>query len=182
MPNIILRMPQETLERIDMLKARIELQERRSLHRSTVLLQILDAGCTVLELGLGVPTDEISPSTEHEVIPSVVPIKPISQHMTIMSEAARVQILADAPEATIAPIAQVASAPETPAHPDLTEEVLEMLTGVSYDARRYKLGKLCPREHEYEGTGQSLLYRRNSVCVTCDREKVAERRQAKRKG
>ena len=71
---------------------------------------------------------------------------------------------------------------ETPVHPDLAEEVLEMLTGVSYDARRYKLGKLCPRGHEYEGTGQSLLYRRNSVCVTCDREKVAERRAARRKG
>jgi hypothetical protein len=69
---------------------------------------------------------------------------------------------------------------ETPVHPDLAEEVLEMLTGVTYDASRYKLGKLCRRGHDYEGTGQSLLYRRNSVCVACDREKVAERRAAKR--
>jgi hypothetical protein len=71
---------------------------------------------------------------------------------------------------------------ETPAHPDLAEEVLEMLTGVTYDATRYKLGKLCRRGHSYEGTGQSLLYRRNSVCVACDRERVTERRAAKRKG
>ena len=42
---------------------------------------------------------------------------------------------------------------ETPAHPDLAEEVLEMLTGVTYDTSRYKLGKLCRRGHDYEGTG-----------------------------
>ena len=71
---------------------------------------------------------------------------------------------------------------KTPVHPDLAEEVLEMLTGVTYDASRYKLGKLCRHGHDYEGTGQSLLYRRNSVCVACDREKVTERRRAKRRG
>src|SRR5215510_1670336 len=71
---------------------------------------------------------------------------------------------------------------ETPVHPDLAEEVLEMLTGVTYDASRYKLGKLCRHGHDYEGTGQSLLYRRNSGCVACDREKVTERRRAKQQG
>lgn len=86
------------------------------------------------------------------------------------------------PISTEEPIPRAMGTPETPAQPDLAEEVLEMLTGVSYDAAKYKLGKLCPRGHEYEGTGQSLLYRRNSVCVTCDREKVAERRAARRKG
>jgi hypothetical protein len=39
MPDIILRLTPETLARIDMLKARIELQESRNLHRSTVLLR-----------------------------------------------------------------------------------------------------------------------------------------------
>ena len=147
MPDIILRLPTETLARIDMLKARIELQERRSLHRSVVLLRILDAGCTVLEQEIEAPTTP--------------PISPVL---------------------TISTIPQIASVPETPAHPDLAEEVLERVTGVQYDAARYKLGKLCRRGHEYEGTGQSLLYRRNSVCVACDREKVAERRAAKRQG
>src|SRR5215470_16286578 len=90
-------------------------------------------------------------------------------------------IASEASISTIAPIAQASSGSKTQEHPDLAEEVLEMLTGVSYDAQRYKLGKLCPRGHEYEGTGQSLLYLRNSVCVTCDKEKVTERRQAKRR-
>ena len=71
---------------------------------------------------------------------------------------------------------------KTPVHPDLAEEVLEMLTGVTYDASRYTLGKLCRHGHDYEGTGQSLLYRRNNVCVACDREKVTERRRVKRRG
>jgi hypothetical protein len=87
----------------------------------------------------------------------------------------------EAPRASSVPIPPSAGTPETPAHPDLAEEVLEMLTGVQYDAAKYKLGKLCSRGHDYEGTGQSLLYRHNSVCVTCDREKVTERRRAKRK-
>jgi len=50
MPEILLRLPPETCERIDVVKARRELQERRSVHRSTVLLRILDAGCAVLEM------------------------------------------------------------------------------------------------------------------------------------
>ena len=158
MPDIILRLPRETLARIDMLKARIELQERRSLHRSVVLLRILDAGCTVLEQEIAAPISAIESMAEDS---SIAPDESIP---------------------TTPPIPQIAAIPETPAHPDLAEEVLEMLTGVQYDASRYKLGKLCRRRHEYEGTGQSLLYRRNSVCVACDREKVAERRAAKRQG
>jgi hypothetical protein len=70
---------------------------------------------------------------------------------------------------------------ETTAPTGLAAEVLEMLTGVEYDTEKYMLGKLCPRHHDYQGTGQSLLYKRNHVCLACDREKTRERRQARRK-
>jgi hypothetical protein len=128
---------------------------------------------------------------------SISTISQIASTPSISAGAPQATIASIAPEAAIveaaslastmlisteAPIPQAMGAPETPAHPDLAEEVLEMLTGVSYDASRYKLGKLCRRGHDYEGTGQSLLYRRNSVCVSCDREKVAERRAARRRG
>jgi hypothetical protein len=52
----------------------------------------------------------------------------------------------------------------------------------AYDTAREKLGKLCRPQHRYPGTEHSLLYRRHSTCVACDREKTAARRQAKRQG
>ena len=49
-----------------------------------------------------------------------------------------------------------------------------------FDPGKYVLGKLCPRSHDYHGTGQSLLRRSNRHCLACDREKFRERKQAKR--
>ena len=54
-------------------------------------------------------------------------------------------------------------------------------TMAPYDASKYRLGKLCPRGHEYQGTGQSL--RKNNKaggCLACDAEKARERRQTRR--
>jgi len=170
MSDSILRLAPETLARIDTLKARIELQARRSLHRSTVLLRILDAGCPSLEMALEASITALSPISTSTSIPSISSISsmtveaaqaPIAPESAIGETASRASSM---PIATEASIPQASGAPETPAHPDLAEEVLEMLTGVSYDASRYKLGKLCPRGHDYEGTGQSLLSRGNSVC------------------
>jgi hypothetical protein len=51
----------------------------------------------------------------------------------------------------------------------------------SFDPVKYRLGKLCPRGHDYQGTGQSL--RKNTKaggCLACDAEQARERRQAKR--
>jgi hypothetical protein len=39
----------------------------------------------------------------------------------------------------------------------------------SYDATRFYLGRLCPRRHAYEGTGQSLRRRHNQGCRECER-------------
>ena|SRR2546430_7271066 len=50
----------------------------------------------------------------------------------------------------------------------------------AYDVTKYVLGKLCPRRHDYQGSGQSLLRRSNRHCILCDREKFHERKQAKR--
>ena len=46
----------------------------------------------------------------------------------------------------------------------------------TYDVSKYYLGKLCPRQHDFQGTGQSLLYRRNRRCLQCDREAAQARR------
>ncbi len=49
-----------------------------------------------------------------------------------------------------------------------------------FDATKYILGKLCPRQHDHDGTGHSLLRLSNRHCLACDREKAMERQRAKR--
>ena len=49
----------------------------------------------------------------------------------------------------------------------------------AFDTIKYALGKLCPRDHNYYNTGQSLLRISDRHCIACDREKARERRQAK---
>ena len=49
----------------------------------------------------------------------------------------------------------------------------------TYDTSKHYLGKLCPRRHDYHGTGQSLLRTTNHLCLACDRERAKERRQAR---
>ena len=55
----------------------------------------------------------------------------------------------------------------------------------AFDPTKYTLGKLCPRRHNHQGTGQSLLRISNRHCMLCDREKWHEKyspqRQAKPK-
>jgi hypothetical protein len=46
-----------------------------------------------------------------------------------------------------------------------------------YDPTRYFLGVLCPRGHDYAGTGQSLRKRQNHSCQRCDVEQKRVRRQ-----
>ena len=50
-----------------------------------------------------------------------------------------------------------------------------------YDTSKYRLGRLCPRGHDYHGTGQSLrTNNRSSSCRACDVEQKREKRQARR--
>ncbi len=51
---------------------------------------------------------------------------------------------------------------------------------VDFNPTTHSLGKLCPRQHNYRGTGQSVLRISNRHCRACDREKFHERKQAKR--
>jgi hypothetical protein len=46
-----------------------------------------------------------------------------------------------------------------------------------YNTSKHYLGKLCPRRHDYHGTGQSLLRKTNHLCLACDRERAKARRQ-----
>jgi hypothetical protein len=50
----------------------------------------------------------------------------------------------------------------------------------AFDTTKYVLGKLCPRGHDYYGTGQSLRRLPRAVCLQCDAEWARERRQTKR--
>lgn len=47
-----------------------------------------------------------------------------------------------------------------------------------FDSTKYKLGKLCKRGHDWNGTGKSLRYAINSpTCVDCARNKALAKRQ-----
>lgn len=39
------------------------------------------------------------------------------------------------------------------------------------------LGLLCPKGHDFEGTGKSLRYSKNQVCVECQRESMRRKSQ-----
>lgn len=49
-----------------------------------------------------------------------------------------------------------------------------------HDPSKYRLGKLCPKGHDYHGTGQSLLRKHNQHCRECENEGKRAARQAKR--
>ena len=78
-------------------------------------------------------------------------------------------IMSDTKEAT------AASLPASPAPAFMSDTNIP-----AYDTSKHYLGKLCPRRHDYHGTGQSLLRKTNHLCLACDRERAQERRKAKR--
>ena len=51
--------------------------------------------------------------------------------------------------------------------------------GMSFDPERWVLGRLCPRGHEYEHTGQTLRRLRGFRCPQCENELAQERREAR---
>jgi Arc/MetJ-type ribon-helix-helix transcriptional regulator len=51
-----------------------------------------------------------------------------------------------------------------------------------FDTSKFVLGKLCPRRHEYYGTGKTLRRLFRHVCPACDVERTREARKAKREG
>ena len=57
---------------------------------------------------------------------------------------------------------------------------LARVEGPTFDATRYYLSMLCPKGHDYHGTGQSLRREHNKSCRDCENEGKHARRQAKR--
>jgi Arc/MetJ-type ribon-helix-helix transcriptional regulator len=51
-----------------------------------------------------------------------------------------------------------------------------------FDTSKFVLGKLCPRGHEYHGTGKTLRRLFRHVCPACDVERTRAARKAKREG
>jgi hypothetical protein len=77
------------------------------------------------------------------------------------------------PMDTIPPVqATVLQAAQNPA--------LASVEAPSFDTTRYYLGKLCPKRHEWGGTGMSLLRKHKQSCRDCDNESKRAQRQAKR--
>jgi hypothetical protein len=84
--------------------------------------------------------------------------------------------------ATRAPLPAMVSdakAVETASTPE--PAILSDTNAPAFDPSKYVLGKLCPRGHDYHGTGQSLRRLPRFVCLECDAEAARERRQAQRK-
>ena len=48
----------------------------------------------------------------------------------------------------------------------------------AYDTTKYVLGKLCPRKHDYQGTGKTLLRLPKRRCHQCENAKKRGKRQA----
>ena len=60
---------------------------------------------------------------------------------------------------------------------------MDILAGL--ESGKYRLGKLCPKSHEWESTGMSVRYKSNNACCTCSKNPpkriVSEAKRAERK-
>ena len=66
--------------------------------------------------------------------------------------------------------------PRRQGHQDAPPLLPTSASGPSYDSTKYVLGKLCPRQHDYHGSGQSLLRLPKRNCLHCAHEKHREKR------
>jgi len=73
---------------------------------------------------------------------------------------------------------------ETPQKSDTAQEAPRgtPLETPPFDASKFILGKLCPRGHDYYGTGKTLRRVFRHVCPACDVERTRALRQARREG
>ena len=62
-------------------------------------------------------------------------------------------------------------------HQQVSEPAVAV-SAVAFDPIRFVLGTLCPRGHEYQNTGKTLLRLPKYVCPQCDAERARERRKA----
>ncbi len=48
---------------------------------------------------------------------------------------------------------------------------------MDFDEKKFFLGKLCPRGHEWNGIGQTLRYLSNEKCFFCRKQQYEENRE-----
>ena len=106
-------------------------------------------------------------TTDRAAVPPRTPARARSQKASD-TKADAPPMMSDKKEATATRVPE----PQTPA-------CMSDSNTPTYDTSKHYLGKLCPRHHDYHGTGQSLLRKTNHLCLACDRERAKERRQAK---
>jgi hypothetical protein len=163
--NILLRLPTDLIKQVDTFKESLEAERGGfGINRTDMLIRLIEVGLQTLTQA--------------------------RQPVTQPAPASRVNRQgASAPQPTTQPAIPLAlePAPKT-AHPvdvpQSAETSTERQNGETdippYDTSKYVLGKLCPRGHNYHGTGQSLRHRQRHVCLECDAEGARERRKAKR--
>lgn len=82
------------------------------------------------------------------------------------------RIIADAEKVYGTPvIVPIRSKSGTWAHPAIAEEFKKwlepVLVEIEFNSDIHVLGNICRRNHDYKGTGQTLRYAKNGVCVAC---------------
>jgi hypothetical protein len=114
----------------------------------------------------------------YRVIHGNTAIEPEGQERPSEQEPASDTASMDTMPAVQANVLQAAQNPalavEQPAEGDIPLHV------PAFDTTRYYLGKLCPKGHEFDGTGMSLLRKHNQSCRECENERKKARRQAQR--
>ena len=131
-------------------------------------------------------TDNLSDTKEECALPAVVSAAPQGEMVSDMkadTSPPLSDMLSDmnADESTREPLPAIVSdrkeaQVESPPAPAIVSD-----TNVpAFDTSKFYLGKLCPRGHAYQGTGQSLHWVANRNCVECRREQDRARQQARR--
>ena len=157
--NILLRVPTDLIEQVDAFKESLEAERGGfGINRTDMLIRLIEVGLQTLTQArqpASHPNGQEAPTPQ----PTAQPAIPLA-----LEPAPKTAHPVDVPQASEAP----------------TESPNGEVDVPPYDTSKYVLGKLCPRGHDYHGTGQSLRHLRRHVCLECDAEAARERRKAKR--
>jgi hypothetical protein len=66
----------------------------------------------------------------------------------------------------------------TPQPPEQAQDA--PVEAIGYDEQKFFLGALCARQHDFQGTGQSLRRKDGRSCWECHKMKAAEKREERR--
>src|SRR5262249_13536476 len=114
----------------------------------------------------------------------------LEQRVEELSDSVRQsRTLSDTPETLDVPAPQASDTmsdrPQTPekSPPSPPPPVLSDVSDIPpFDTRKFVLGPLCKKHHDYYGTGQTLRWVKSHGCPQCDVERTRDKRKALREG